>query len=332
MRPPTRMQAILSLSRDNGLQRGRTLIELLVAIGLGLLILLGVGTLFLGSNQTSRVAVNVASIEETGQIILSTIGNAVRRAGYSEIVGTSFQPTRADLLYSGPHIRACVGADFVNAAAGNFACNAGVAGIPDTLLVVFQADTAIAPSQAVTLDCLGQVPPNVAVTNLNFAARVVRLPVGQIPLVANVYFVDANGDLSCRGSGNAAAQALVGGVEDFKVYFGFDDIAFANASVPTERPAARSIRNANFINALADPGPNVSRWDFVVSVHVCVTLRTTDAGVTAQASQQYVPCPQTPAEAAGAVTPIAAPADGAIRRSYTEVFSVRSRATPTPAT
>lgn len=326
-------------SPSSRFERGRTLIELLVAIGLGLLILLGVGTLFMGSNQSSRVAVNVASAEETGQVILSTIGAAVRRAGYAEVVGVSETPSRADLLYSGPLIQGCVGANFALDGAGEpvldgngyFTCGATVAGAPDSLAVVFQADSVVSSPQGATADCLGQAAPLTTIVNPDYRVRVAG---GQIPLVRNIYALNGT-NLTCRGNGNPLVpQTLIGEVEDFKVYFGFDDDKQATPLIDTGRPAARTLRDATYIRGRPVAGANFPQWDFVVTVHVCVLIRSVDAGVTAQTgTPQHVPCPQTAAQAAGttAVAAVNSPADGRVRRAYSQVFTVRSRAAPAPA-
>ncbi len=307
-------------------QAGRTLIELLVALALGMLILLGVGSLFLGANQSTRTTTSVSSSEETGQIALTLLGNAIRRAGYAEIIGTSVIGVRENLLYSGPILRACRGVPFNNVGTGDFGCT-GTGTAPDTLAVWFQGDNALASPQAATEDCLGNAVATTGVTNADYATRA-----GNIAVIRNVYFVNG-GNLQCRGNGNATPQTLITGVEDFRVYFGFDDTAYANAAGWALRPSARSIRDAaDLRDNFPDPAPGISRWDFVVSVHVCVLVRSDETNVTAQTGQAYTRCPQTANQAAG-IDPVATATstDGRVRRAYSQVFTVRSRATPTPA-
>jgi type IV pilus assembly protein PilW len=307
-------------------QRGRTLIELLVAIALGLLILLGVGTLYLGASQSTRSMTGLASAEESGAVALKLIGNAIRRAGYAEIIGTEDNNFRQNLLYDGPLIRACKGVGFDDIAAEDYDCGSASAA-PDILAVWFQGDTALASPQSPTEDCLGNAVAPVPVVNPDFRARVPNIVV-----VRNIYRINGN-RLQCRGNGGANFETLLEGVEDLKVYFGFDDLAFANAAAWTERPTARSIRSAEEIHAFTDPSPLFSRWDYVVSVHICVLVATAETGVTAGAAQTHELCPQTVDQARGLVAiPTATSADGRIRRAYTEVFTVRSRAAHTPAT
>jgi len=315
--------------------RGRTLIELIVAMALSLLILLGVGSLFLGANQSSRTASGVSGAEEGASYVMTLLGNAIRRAGYSEIIGknASLFGTRTNLLYSGPHVRGCVNVGISDLIAGT--CGGAAVTTGDVLAVWFQADNVLAPAQGLTNDCVGLPPglPYPQIVDPGFRGRV---PGGTVPIVVNQYYVAGNA-LVCRGNDGGGPQELVRNVVDFRVYYGFDDVAYAAAgtasSALNERPAARSIHDAATISAMAPVG-GMSPWEFVVSTHVCVVLRTEETGVTTGAP--YRPCPTTERQAAG-VDPIgtlALPAGeiGAIRRSYTEVFTVRSRAAPTPAT
>jgi hypothetical protein len=68
----------------------------------------------------------------------------------------------------------------------------------------------------------------------------------------------------------------------------------------------------------------------VVSAHVCLLLRTRENSVSAQTNGQIMPCPQNAAEAADTVVAVPNPVPGAVVRSYSQVFTVRSRATPSP--
>jgi type IV pilus assembly protein PilW len=306
----------MSLKHAVQRQRGRTLIELLVAIALGLLILLGVGGLYLASNQSTRASSEGASIENLGQVALTLIGNSIRRAGFAEIASIESFVLPENVLYPGPHLRACRNAGFVGGDPAA-ACEAPAAGAPDTIAIWYQADNQLAPSQGEADDCDGNAATPISVPNpiLRDSLRA-RVNVDEIPVARNVFFV-AGGGLSCRG-GPRPPQPLIAGVEDLKVYFGFDD-------TPGDAPSARSVRDAAFVNA-------ANGWDNVISVTVCVLMRSTEQGVTAQgAASTYFPCPQTADQAAG-LAPIApvASADGRIRRSFTQTFAVRLRTRPSP--
>jgi len=63
-------------------QSGMSLLELLISLSLGLLLLTGIGTIYVGSNQTYRVQEQNARIQESGRYALDVLGRSLRQAGY----------------------------------------------------------------------------------------------------------------------------------------------------------------------------------------------------------------------------------------------------------
>lgn len=304
-------------------QRGRTLVELLIVMALGLMIISGVSVLYLSSSQSTRASTSLATAENVGQTALALIGASVRRAGYSEIVGTEYTGFSNNALYAGPVIRACRAARFVNDDPTQ-GCAAATAGASDALALWFQSDSVLTASQGATDDCLGSAGTNQAVTNGSYVGRAANVPV-----VTNSFFVAANA-LSCRTA--ASNQQLLTGVEEFKVYFGFDDAQYANPARTDLAPTSRSLRDADSINALAAPTASTSAWDYVVSVTLCVLVRTQEAGVSAQGGTlTYTRCPQSAAEAAGQTAVATATAsDGVLRRTIVQTFAVRAKTLASP--
>jgi type IV pilus assembly protein PilW len=313
-------------------QRGRTLIELLVAIALGLLILLGVSGLYVASQQSTRATTGVASSENTANVALSLIGASIRRAGYGEIAGaytslpTGGEARLASLLYQGRSLAGCNGARFASDDPNN-ACGTTGADAPDALGVWYQADSAIASAQAGTDDCVGTTPTAVATPpQYQSAAATMRI-------VQNSFYV-VNNELRCRGSAGTD-QPLLNGVEDLKIFYGFDDTAFAAPEADMD-PVARTMRTATELNGMPDPTPAsasaLSAWDYVVSVTVCVLVRTEEQGVSATGSTvTYNRCPQNVNQMLGTEAVSTATAtDGRVRRAHTQTFAVRCRDRPTP--
>lgn len=316
-------------------QGGRTLIELMISLAIGLAITAAVSGAYLSTASTARVAGEMAGMSDTGQIAMLMIGDSIRQAGYGEIIGSdvSFGSSNIDayrtqtLFGGGAHIAGCTGALFADDTSDTPTCAAATNPNFDSLMLRFQGDTAVAPAQGRIDDCLGaQVPLEPLPANhlglLRAASR---------PMVQNVYFGTNNG-LSCRGNGRAAvgdafaaAQQLVGNVEQFKVYYGFDDVRFTDPNT-TGGASIRSIRNAAYLNDR--PGA----WDHVITVHVCMVIRSDpDAGrgVSMSDSYSYTSCPMTDAEASGAM-PVTQATDRVVRRTYNQVFTVRSRSTANP--
>lgn len=64
-------------------QRGLTLVELMVAMALQLILLIGVGQIFVGQKQTYRTADAFARMQENGRYAIGTLQRDIRAAGYT---------------------------------------------------------------------------------------------------------------------------------------------------------------------------------------------------------------------------------------------------------
>ncbi len=70
------------MARTGTRQTGLTLLELMIALSLGLLLVAGIGTIYVGSNRTYRVQEQNARIQESGRYALEVIGRSLRQAGF----------------------------------------------------------------------------------------------------------------------------------------------------------------------------------------------------------------------------------------------------------
>src|SRR3990167_803275 len=64
-------------------QTGYTVIELLIAATLGLVLLAGVGQLFVGSNQSFRLQRQLADVQDSGRFGLSFMREELERGGWA---------------------------------------------------------------------------------------------------------------------------------------------------------------------------------------------------------------------------------------------------------
>lgn len=170
-------------------QAGFSLVELMIAITLGLIVLLAIGSIYIGSRQTYRVQEDNARLQEAGRYALEVIGRGLRQAGADAEI--NFNPVAITLEcgMAAP-------------------CNAitGTNGATDTLAVQFYAgreelDDDAAPGGWVTRDCTGgQAVFNTVITNT---------------------FDVTGGELRCTGS-VGGVQALVSDIEDLQVIYGID--------------------------------------------------------------------------------------------------------------
>jgi type IV pilus assembly protein PilW len=324
-------------------QQGRTLVELMVAITVALIITVIVTAIFLSVNRTARYSGELSNVDDAGRVAMLLMGNAIRQAGYAEIVGRDINiaelganSRRQTLLADNLHLAGCRNGSFAANQAGLAApvCPTTAGTAFDALMVSYQGGNVVAPNQTGVTDCLGNNPINRALPDNHVGRNVVAS--ANRPMVQNFYFVDDN-TLMCR-AGTARAQALIPNVQQFRVYYGFDDTRYRtlnpmatapNGAVQPIPSAAQLYVDADFLNAEPD---RLRAWDHVVSVYVCLVVRSTPGagGLTVAAAPQFPGCP---ADAAGVLQalPLQNNTDGGVYRTYTQVFTVRSRATSSPS-
>lgn len=173
--------------RFNTWQRGFTMVEILVAMAIGLFLLAGVFQLFIANKQSSLIQNNLSHIQENGRFAISQLGRAIRKAGF-----------KADSTDS---------VTFATVGATTGTNGTGPDG-SDQIFISFQA-----ADDGTTVDCLGKtfpaaVPP-IMITNGFYLAA------------------DANGvrNLYCSRTAVPAdsdAQPLVENVTDMQITYGLD--------------------------------------------------------------------------------------------------------------
>jgi Tfp pilus assembly protein PilW len=334
MRSRARLQPVARLA-----ERGRTLIELVIAMAISLVIIGAVASLYFSSSKVSRMASQVGSVEEGARLAMFFIGDAIKLAGYGEIVGSDWA-ARGQTMFDGAHIRGCVGRPFTDpfASPPDLTCDLGKTVPGDVLYVRFQAGPEIAQVSAaeqanLTMpDCAGDSNANqdemIELTSAHVKAGVQRM------MVTNVFGLNAAGtSLNCQGNGGGGNQPLVGNVKHFKVFFRFDDAGFeaAKYGVTNAAPLGGSVRDATFLNAQASTVTNA--WDYVTAVMVCMTVETDELGISDDSTNtKATRCPTTEKEAEeGKGDLVETTTTGKVQRTYAHVFTVRSRATASPA-
>ncbi len=306
-------------------QFGRTLIELMIAIAISVVIVLGISALYSASTRSTQAATQLGAMNEDGALSLHLIGQSIKRAGYGEIVGTDFVPND-QTLFSFANIRACKNGRFANPGTNNFDCNT-VANAPDSLVIQFQGESVASSAQRSTFNCLGANPVLTQIVEKDHPAYLT-----EVPLVINVYEI-VNGSLACSGN-SQPFQAMAGNIDEFKIFFGYDDKAADDALLGKTNisPGAANIVDADFIRAkdLSFSGRENTAWDYIVSVHICAVAKTREKGTSVTGNTPYEGCPQDASQVLGN-GPTRTPTDAAIRKQYRQVFTVRSQATSSPS-
>ena len=151
-RQPFFLDIMKTSIRMRFLQQGRTLIELIIAMTIGLVIVIGVSSLYISSSGISRTANQVSTTEQAGQLAMLLIGESLKLSAYGEILGSDYA-AQGPRLMDGPHLRGCTGSTFADAfpayvapptplPAPDFSCTGDSAG--DALYIRYQSRPVVA--------------------------------------------------------------------------------------------------------------------------------------------------------------------------------------------
>lgn len=172
-----------------GRSAGVSLVELMVAITIGLVVVLAASSLYLGSRGSLRVQDEASRLDDSGRFALESIVRLLRISGYVNWAGDS-------------------GAAPVRLGAGDPPPVQGSDGARnDAITLRFFGSTAGAAADGAILDCLGVPVPR----DGNPATR-----------SENVLSVNASGALLCQASSMASPQPLIDGVERLQFLYGID--------------------------------------------------------------------------------------------------------------
>jgi type IV pilus assembly protein PilW len=251
---------------------GFTLVEMMVAMAIGLAVVAALITATLASFASGRHTDAMVQITEDATLALDVMRQQVAQAGFSQAhaVGEG----GGLVLHAFPAIAGCEAARFADLQASVRAtvdCQPADADpeAPDSLEVAFEGSVLEASSSngilggaggRQPLDCLGNSFPKTRDD-----------ATGDDYWLVDSKFYVANGSLWCPGPGNAAGAAVVQNVETLQVRYGM-------AAAPAGSPGAGQIAYYG-----AAPRPGSSAWAEVLSVGLCVQVRS-EASVLNKAS------------------------------------------------
>lgn len=226
--------------------RGFSLVELMVAMALGLLIVLG-GTLILSESQiTSATVSDSARLQLKADSVMRNIGFHASQSGAVELIdsGPGHVVFSDDFTGFDPAAPGVGGNTFLHV----HGVDGGATGT-DVLRISYEDNGAVR-------DCLGQA------TSMPLGSGASR--------VDNEYWVDGQ-SLMCRGTSATAAQAIADGIEDLQV-------TYTVRNAPGGAPGAPTFRTtpANGV-AAAD-------WRQVTAITLCVRMVGGLSSVPAQAN------------------------------------------------
>jgi type IV pilus assembly protein PilW len=307
-------------------QAGRTLLELMVAITIGLVVIGAALAVYSSTTSGSRVSETESRLNENAALALGLLQQQIRLAGYSAIVGPSTFPANARKNLEGAGIRGCTGGitSVTSAVAfGSIACN-NVTTSSDALVVRYEADTAnTTPVSGAPSNCVGSAITASVVSSATLTGSTLTIP--NYALADNRYYVQTTGtpsggpELYCVGATNTSTfstpQSIMEGVERVDLTFGV--AASATATVTVAYMSANDIDTTYSAESVSD------RWKRVLTARVCLLMRNTassdlssKSAITATA--KYYDCNNT----------LQTSTDGYLRRAYTSTILLKNRLSP----
>lgn len=252
-------------------QAGVTLVELMVAMTIGLFLLGAVGIIYVNTATTSRASTQESQMNEDATLALELLQQQIRLAGFSNIVAASGARN-----FSGIAVRGCVGGFTTNDQANfsDLACG-GDDDDPDALAVRYEATTLNSQSAN---DSAGVARPDNCSHNgiTPWTAGATEGGAVSMSLADNRYYIaDDNGvpSLFCvgrdgnGGAGFSAAAALIPNIEDMKIRYAITNAPVNDEALPHQVTA--------YVKA-DDPalGATAANWNRVAAVRVCLLARS----------------------------------------------------------
>lgn len=321
----------------NGLQpvlsssRGFTLLELLIALTIGLVILSAGMAVYLSTGRASQVSQYETQLNEDGILALNLIQAQIKQAGYSQQIIPNSGATVTGNFY-GIAVRGCDGGFSDDTVAfGDLTCVTGTGS--DSIAVRYQATVyntypTIGPPPAPT-NCIGN---GISANTPSQVSPVPSTAPGNYALADNRYSVKSSGgqpNLVCRGIKDSAVspptgdtQPLLANVEEMQLRYGVasrPSLELASSYDPMRHQIINYL-TATEIDALTTTGtqPNITddRWGRVLSVRVCLLMRSDQPVPDAPpGGLAYKTCDNV--DATGT--------DGHLRRTYTTTVLLRNR-------
>ena len=194
-----------------GKQAGLSLIELMVAMALGLFLLAGIVQVFLGSKQSFNVIHTQTHMQENGRFAMEFIAQSLKNAGYLNAGDMEANPEDVALyFFNAIAFPASAGGGESWPSSGSFEADAVISGSDNGAgTPAAKADTDVVRVRLMgdfdgsTLDCEGVNLPG-------------GPPSGPVEMV---FYVNANNELVCQGV-NGDDVVLVEGVEDMQIQYG----------------------------------------------------------------------------------------------------------------
>jgi type IV pilus assembly protein PilW len=242
-RTMTRLTRSSAVQRSPRAVRGFTLIEIMIALAIGLFLTAGLLTLVQAMKRTSVTQAGMSQLQDNERMAMTLIADVIQLAGYfPQPVPLPNPPVSSGIGIFGPVAPFKAGQSL-------YGTGAALAPAPgDTITVRYQTGGTTPPASDMTINCTGNTSPTQIVFTNTFS------------LIADPY-VAGTYDLACTLNG-AAPVALVNGIKNLSILYGVKTNSLSNNSVDSYLDA----------NAVIAGNGSTDYWNNVRSVKVTVTF------------------------------------------------------------
>lgn len=223
-------------------QLGLSLIELMVSMIIGLFILVGISTVYVGNKRSSMTSSELSILQDNGRSVLQMLTDTIQHTAYTS---TSVAP---------------VGDMFIRSAVPASACSDGADSVVDTsLFSPLENNTTYGDTIGVMYMGDNTLNTDCAESVLPVSCRFGGASATAASRIYNYYAVQQNaqGDpvLMCAGSRTAVLQEVAEGVENLQFTYG-EDID-NNGTID------------RYVNSVG-----VTNWSSILSVNIAVLIRS----------------------------------------------------------
>lgn len=308
--------AIRFHSQRPHLGHGFSLVELMISLTIGLVIVIAAMSAYLGSASASKMADAQSRMNEDAQAALSVLTQQLRLTGANPVQGNRADDFRHNPVFDPTYvggtstaygtssytvspgtyttsafsIRGCDGT-FNNSITATsltgLTCASGTTTLPDSIAVSYEADQYdTAGSGGFAADCVGSSLPVVTATFPSGTSTT-----GNWAVADNRFYIGSSTagvpSLYCKGI-NSGTQPLVENVEDMQFLYGTvsTTATSATATIAGYLTANQVLTETNMALLASD----AARWGRVLTVRICIVVRSESPVAPDIASASYVKC------------------------------------------
>ena len=246
--------------------QGFTLIELLISSALGMVIILGLTTLYLTSQKNSHSQDAISNMEANARIALAGLRQTIEHAGFPSIYNVPLEkPFHSSIDGNIDLTMTCRGGSQKLVKPNSIKTKkTRDNGTKDWVVVKYMSDNENDANNELILDCTGsKVLPECSADPLNGMYN----PMDAV--VYNAFYINSKNTLICAGSRNAIPQPIAENITNMQFLYGI------NNSLGTSYLTATQVESNN-------------AWENVISVQVAILARSSKEILSKKENRYFV--------------------------------------------